>query len=147
MPDEPQINPESVALMQALLARPEVAAVAAAAFRRAHPNAPDAMINAAVFHVVSEGLQATVDWLASIEQFIRDPATGLDHGAVSHVLYHLYNWQQFQALLPLGRDGLLEQLDDIQHLIESEDDPKSAVRVVKELRAALDANLTPPSIE
>src|SRR5687767_5614268 len=122
MPHEPQIDPESVALMQALLARPEVAAAATAAFRRAHPDAPQAMIDAAVFHVVSEGIEATVDWLAAIERFIRDPASGLDYGAVSHVVYHLYNWQQFQALLPLGRDGLRERLGDIQQFLESEYD-------------------------
>ena len=39
--------------------------------------------------------------IAAIERFIRDPTGGLDYGAVSHVVYHLYNWQQFQALLPL----------------------------------------------
>ena len=146
MANEPRVKPESIALMQALLARPEVAAAAREAFRRAYPDAPPAMIDAAVFHVVTDGIGATVDWLAAIERFLRDPAAELDYGAVCHVVYHLYNWQQFQALLPLGRYGLKVRLQDIRHFIENEDDKTAALEVVKQLLSALEGDVAPPGV-
>jgi hypothetical protein len=63
------------------------------------------MVEAAVFHVFRGGVGATLDWLAAAELFLRDPAAGFDHGATWHAVYHLYNWQQFQALLPVGRES------------------------------------------
>jgi len=146
MPLEPQINPESVAMMQALFARPNIIAAATEAFRRAYPDAPPPMIDAAVFHVFSDGIGATVDWLAAIERFLRDPSVGLDAGAVYHVVYHLYNWQQFQALLPLGRDGFKELLQDIREFIE-EDDKTAALRVLKDLLGAVGGDVTPPALD
>jgi hypothetical protein len=146
MHHEPQIEAESVALMQALLARPGVGTAAAEAFRRAYPDAPPAMIDTAVHHVVSEGIQATVDWLAAIERFIRDPSAGLDYGAVWHVVYHLYNWQQFQALMPLlGRDGLKEHLRDVREFLE-ENDKQSALDVLKRLASAIEGDVSPPEV-
>jgi hypothetical protein len=142
----PKVKPESLALMQALLARAGVAKDAAEAFRQAYPDAPKEMINTAVFHVVSEGIEATVDWLAAIEQFLRDPSEGLDYGAVWHVIYHLYNWQQFQVLLPVGRVGLKEQLEDIGQFLE-EGDSESAKQVLKRLSEALSGDARPPDID
>ncbi|WP_425618943.1 hypothetical protein NA78x_002664 [Anatilimnocola sp. NA78] len=103
------------------------------------------MVNAAVHHVVSEGMEATVDWLAAIERFIRDPAEGLDYGAVWHVVYHLYNWQQFQALMPLGRNGLKEHLRDARQFVE-EDNKQAALDVLKRLASAIDGDVGPPGI-
>ncbi len=145
MPREPQINAESVRLMQALLARPDAAAVAAGAFRKAYPDAPQAMIDAAVFHVVIDGVEATVDWLAAVERFIRDPSEGLDFGAVWHVVYHLYNWLQFEALMPMGATGLKEHLGDVKHFIE-EDDKEAALDVLKRLVSAIEGDAGPPGI-
>jgi hypothetical protein len=90
-----------------------------------------------VFHVVSKGIEATIDWLAAIERFLRDPAKGLDYGAVSHLVYHLYNWQQFAALLPIGREGLKERLQDVRQFID-EDDKGAALAVLKGLMQSVE---------
>jgi hypothetical protein len=141
------VNVEAIALMSALLARPDARSAAVEAFRRAYPDAPEAMIITAAFHVATDGIGAAVDWLAAVERFLQNPEAGLDYGATWHLLYHLYNWQQFEALLPIGREGLRERLNDVRTLLESEDDKVAALRVVKELLTSIDGDVTPPKFE
>ena len=105
-----------------LLGRAEVVETATASFRRAYPDAPPHMIETAVFHVFRDGVGAAIEWVAAAERFLRNPVSGFDCGATSHAVYHLHNWQQFQALLPVGRDGVLERLADIKRFL-SENDP------------------------
>lgn len=133
--------------MNALLARPDAASDAREAFRGAYPDAPQSMIETAAFHVATDGIRAAVDWLAAVERFLQAPQSGLDYGATWHLLYHLYNWQQFEALLPIGRAGLLARLDDVRLFLESEDDKESAVRVIKDLLASFGGTVTPPKME
>jgi hypothetical protein len=148
MPHELQIKPESIALMQALLARTAPAADAREAFRHAYPAAPAEMINSAVFHVISDGLGAVVDWLAAVETFLREPKPGGPSGSdLWHVVYHLYNWQQFQALLPVGRADLLEALENAKRSLESDADVVSAIKAVNEVIARLHGSATPPRVE
>ena len=144
---DPQIKPESLALMNALLARTNIAATASAAFRTAYPDAPHAMIDAAIFHVVSEGIEATVDWLAAIETFLRDPSKSFDYGAVLAKcgLYHLYNWQQFQALMPLGRANLKEHLGDVSFFLK-EGNSEAAAAVLERLMSAVSGDVAPPEV-
>jgi len=104
------------------------------------------MIEAAVFHVVSEGIQAAIDWLAAIELFLRDSSKRFDYGATWHIVYHLYNWQQFEALLPIGRDGFQEHLRDIESSI-AEGDSEGAGRIIKELLKSIGGDVRPPDIE
>jgi hypothetical protein len=102
------VRPETWDSIQALLGRTNVAETAASAFRRAYPDAPPHMIDAAVHHVFRDGVGAALDWVAAAERFLRDPSQELDYGATWHVVYHLYNWQQFQALLPANRQFIVE---------------------------------------
>lgn len=104
------------------------------------------MVDTALFHLIEEGIPAAIDWLAAIEKFLRDPTRRPDYGAAWHLLYHLYNWQQFEALLPVGREGVIELLQDIQHFLEAENDPEGALRVVKELRKKFEGNETSPQL-
>jgi hypothetical protein len=62
------------------------------------------------------------------------------------LLYHLYNWQQFQALLPAGREGVLELLGDAKQFLTEEDTP-SARRVLDTLEEMLRGAMNPPEIE
>ena len=97
---------EALKLIDALLARPNAIEDGRIAFAKRFPDAPKEMIDTATFHVCVDGIDAALVWLASIEQFLRTPENGLDYGATWHLLYHLYNWQQFDALLPLGKTGI-----------------------------------------
>lgn len=146
MADEPIASSETLDLVQALLQRTEVCDPAAAAFRQAYPNAPTKMIEAAVFHVYQDGVGAALDWVAAAERFLRDPSSGFNSGATWHAVYHLYNWQQFQALLPIGRDGVLERLADLKHFL-AENDSEAAVAVVKQLDEMFRGGVHPPAVE
>src|SRR5947208_1039480 len=97
-----------------MLTRAEVVEAATAGFRTAYPDAPPHMIEAGVYHVFRDGVGDALEWVAAAEQFLRDPGEGFDYGKTWHVVYHLYNWLQFQALLPIGREGVLDRLSDIQ---------------------------------
>jgi hypothetical protein len=132
-------------LVNALIGRTEMIAAAKEAFHKAYPDAPQHMIEAAVFHVFSDGVWAALDWVAAAERFLRDPSHGLDNAATCHLLYHLYNWQQFEALLPTGRGGLLDRLNDIKHFLDEGDD-KAAREVLKQLEKMFTGDLTPPQI-
>lgn len=103
------------------------------------------MIEAAIFHVFRDGVEAALDWVAAAERFLRNPDEGFDDRATWHAVYHLYNWQQFQALLPIGRHGVLDRLADIK-LFLSEDNRKAAAAVVKQLEEMFRGDVQPPGI-
>ncbi len=145
MADEPLTSPETLDLVHALLGRAGVAETAAAAFRKAYPDAPPQMVEAAVLHVYRDGVGAALDWVASAERFLRDPASGFDYGATWHVVYHLYNWQQFQALLPIGRKGVLDRLADLR-LFLTEGSTEAAAAVVKQLEELFRGDVQPPAL-
>ena len=145
MKEEPLASSETLELIRALLARSEVIECASAAFRQKYPDAPSQMIEAAVFHVFRDGVGAALDWVAASERFLRNPDKGLDYGATWHAIYHLYNWTQFEALLPIGRAGVLERLADIKFFL-SESDTVAAAGVVKQLEELFRGNVSPPVV-
>jgi hypothetical protein len=145
MTEERIISPETWELVEALMDRSDLAKTAAAAFRHAYPDAPDHMIETAVFHVFGDGVGAALEWVAATEKFLRDPSHGLDHGATWHIIYHLYNWQQFQALLPIGREETLSRLEDLK-LFLSENNPEAALGVVKQLEEHFRGDVGPPGV-
>jgi hypothetical protein len=137
---------EALQLIDALLARPNAAADARKAFAAQFPDAPKEMIDTAAFHVCVDGIEAALIWLASIECFLRNPENKVDKGATWHLLYHLYNWQQFESLLPLGKSGITEQLNDVKTFLE-ESDPEAAKLTIEHLLKRVSGSLTPPNLE
>jgi hypothetical protein len=140
------LKPESWELVAALVQRPDLADAVRAALKQAYPEAPPAMIDTATFHLAVDGVDAAIDWLAAVERFLREPGKGLDYAATCHLLYHLFNWQQFQSLLPYGRAGMLEWLEQAKfHLSES--DTKAAGVALKQIEEMFQGGLQPPLIE
>lgn len=146
MAGELVVRAETLELVNALIGRSEVVTAATTAFRRAYPDAPQHMIEAAVFHVFVDGITAALDWVAAAERFLRHPGAGFDPGATSHVVYHLYNWKLFEALLPIGRAGILERLSDIKELL-SQHDTEAAAGVVRQLEELFGGGSQPPIVE
>jgi hypothetical protein len=146
MPQERIVRPETLELVQALLGRAGIIEAATVAFRRAYPDAPGHMIETAVHHVIWDGVGAALDWVAAVERFLRDPSEEIDYGATWHAVYHLYNWQQFQALLPIGRQGVLDRLADIK-LFLSENNPEAAAGVVAQLEELFQGDVQPPAVD
>jgi hypothetical protein len=137
---------DSWELVAALVQRPDLADVVRTALKQAYPEAPPAMIDTATFHVAVDGVYAAIDWLAAVERFLREPSKEIDYGATCHLLYHLYNWQQFQILLPHGRAGMLEWLEEAKfHL--SEGDTKAVGVALKQIEEMFKGGLQPPQIE
>ncbi len=71
---------KALELIGALLARQDAKGDANTAFAKKYPDAPKEMIHAATFHVCVDGIDAALDWLASIEEFLQNPETGLCSG-------------------------------------------------------------------
>ena len=133
-------------LATALLQRVDRVSDAENAFRRKFPTAPNEMIQTAVFHVYVDGPDSVISWLADAELFLRDPLHNLSSGVTSHLLYHVYNWLQFRALLPEGKSGVLELLKELkQHARDGELD--AVQQAVKELEELLDGNIGAPDIQ
>lgn len=130
----------------ALARRLDLADAARTAFQKAYPNAPQSMIDTATFHVAVDGVGAAFDWLAAVERFLREPHLGFDGGATWHLLYHLYNWQQFQNLLPEGRAGMIEWVAQAKQML-AEGDSVAAGEALKQLEAMLQGGLQPPDFE
>ncbi len=139
------VTPEKMVLVNALLERVDVIDNATVAFQQAYPDAPPQMIDAAVLHVYRDGVGAALDWVSAAEQFLRNPAEGLDSGATWHIVYHLYNWHQFQALLPIGREGVLDRLSDLKLFI-SQNNPDAAAGVVNHLEELFRGDVEPPGV-
>ncbi len=140
------MTPETRSLVEALWARPDLTQAGRGALARAFPEAPPAMLDTAAFHLFTDGCTAAFGWLASLERFLRQPENGLDSGATWHLLYHLYNWQQVEALLPFSPSGLAERLTDAKQFL-SEGDLEAAERVLTDLQAAVNGELRPPKVE
>jgi hypothetical protein len=146
VPEDRVVSAETMELVNALIGRSQVVDDATSAFRRAYPDAPQHMIETAVFHVFVDGIGAALEWVAAAERFIRNPGAGFDSGATSHVVYHLYNWKLFEVLLPIGRAGILERLTDIKLLL-SERDTEAAAGVVRQLEELFGGGSQPPIVE
>ncbi|MBN3874153.1 hypothetical protein [Nostoc sp. JL33] len=121
-------------IIRTLLQRSNLSSQAKQAFRQAYPNAPEEMLKTAVFHTYVDGIEAVIDWLVDLELFLREPSHQLDIGVTYHLLYHLYNWYQFNALLPDGKAGVLERLKEIKDL-PSDGDIKAILTAVEELES------------
>ncbi|OYP34331.1 hypothetical protein [Rhodopirellula sp. MGV] len=137
---------EVLQLIDALLARPDAIGDARAAFARRFPDAPKEMIDTATFHVCVDGIDAALAWLASIEKFLQKPDDGLAYGATWHLLHHLYNWQQFESLLPLGKTGIADHLGDIRTFLD-EPNPDAARQTIDHLLKCLSGDLESRSME
>ncbi|HEY7120535.1 MAG TPA: hypothetical protein VH475_28380 [Tepidisphaeraceae bacterium] len=137
-------TPEKLDLIRALCERTDLSLAGRQAFRQAHPDAPPEMTDTAAFHVYTDGVGAAIDWLADAERFLRDPTRPLDYGCTWHLIYHLYNWLQFTALLPVGRTGLLGKLAEIRKSLD-EGDTESAKEELSDLES-LFGDRAPPNI-
>ncbi len=104
-------------IIRTLLQRQNLSGEAKQSFQQAYPDAPEEMLETAVFHTYVDGIGAAIDWLVDLELFLREPDHKLDIGTTYHLLYHLYNWYQFHELLPDGKAGVLERLKEIKELI------------------------------
>lgn len=133
-------------LAKALMARPDRIRDGQAALRAKYPRAPDAMIHTATFHVYVDGVPAVVDFLAEAELAIREPGHVIGSGAASELLYHVYNWLQFRALLPDGRADLLDLVRQMRQAVE-EDDREFIRATLKELEDVVDGTRDLPDVD
>jgi hypothetical protein len=101
-----------------LLQRSNLRDEAKQALRQVYPDAPEGMLETAIFHTYVDGVRAAIDWLVDLELCLREPKREPDTGVTYHLLYHLYNWSQFSALLPEGKTGVLERLKEIKALVK-----------------------------
>jgi hypothetical protein len=134
---------EALRLIDSLLARPDAIYDARCAIAERFPDAPIEMIDTATFHLCVDGIDAALVWLATIEQFLQKPDNGLDYGATWHLLYHLYNWQQFEALLPLGKLGIAKHLEDVIALLDASN-PDAAKQTIVHLIECIRGDLESP---
>lgn len=112
---------ERRALVAALLARPKRRPEGRAALRAVYPHAPESMTDTAAHHLFGDGVDAAVDMLAAAELMLRQPGKELDHGTVYHLAYHLYNWLQFIALLPDGKQQLVDLIAQLKEAVAEND--------------------------
>ena len=137
---------ESLELIRFLLARRDAIGHAHKAFSTKFPEAPKEMVHAATFHVCVDGIDAALDWLASIERFLQNPHTGICSGATWHLLHHVYSWQQIEALMPLGKSGIIGQLSDIKKYLE-ESETEAAKEAIDDLLKCLTGDVELPRSE
>ncbi|MBP0028877.1 hypothetical protein [Roseofilum sp. Guam] len=128
-------------ILKSLVERTNLTRDAREAFKKAYPNAPDAMIEVAIFHVYVDGIGAALDWLVSVEEFLRNPNSQMDG---SHLLYHLYNWHQLVALLPEGSPRIIELIEDIKVYL-NENEFQAALDSVEELEDRFKGQLNHPN--
>jgi hypothetical protein len=114
---------------------------------KAYPTAPEEMLLTARFHLYVDGADAVLDWLAETARFLQSADESPPNcGTTYHLLYHVYNWWQFESILPSGKLGLKEMVKEIHDLIE-EGDPKTALGHVKILEEMIEGNVDVPKID
>ena len=133
-------------LAWALLRRPRRGVNGLEAFRLKYPSAPAAMLATAVHHVYVDGPDAVIDFLAEAELAIREPAHEIGYGTSWHLLYHVYNWLQFRAILPEGKTDLVELVKQLKQAV-AEDDRDFIVATLQELGDLVDGSRQAPDFE
>ncbi|MCZ7647912.1 MAG: hypothetical protein M5U26_22080 [Planctomycetota bacterium] len=116
------------------------------ALRRRFPNATEADLRTAHFHLYFELPEAMRDLLANLEESLRSNEEAPDHGRAFHVLYHLFNWIQFEALVPKGPEELKSLVEDVEVSIK-EGDLDSAHSILKAIKDRLEGHELPPRID
>lgn len=124
----------------------DVSEQAAKVLRREFPNAPESMINTAIFHVYTDGVDAALDWLVAASEAISEGSPLPDDGTTWHLLYHIFNWYQFRELMPEGSQGLLDWIEGLEESVK-EDDREAILHHAKGIRDILDASRPQPKIE
>ena len=132
-------------LAEALMSRPSRRSDGFAAIRLAFPTAPEEMARTAAHHLYGDGPEAAVDFLAAAELMIREPSKDLDGSATVHLAYHLYNWMQFRALLPEGRQEILDLVKQLREAVE-ENDMEFVRATLESLEDVVDGHRTSPDI-
>jgi len=107
------------------------------ALQHRFPTAPETMINTAAFHLYEDTPQAVIDFVADAELALRDPDHEFDLGVSEHILSHVYNWLQFEPLLPTATEDMLELLKQIQECV-ADDDKEGLLQTVDEFREILE---------
>ncbi|WP_107668627.1 hypothetical protein [Cyanothece sp. BG0011] len=135
---------EKLELIKALMERKDIHLEAKKAFRLAYPNAPDKMIDTAIFHIYVDGIHAALDWLTEAELFLQNPENTITEGSTFHLIYHLYNWLQFKTLLQDTKEDIVEKLNDVKAALE-DDDKDAAFELLEELKEQFNGGLNAPS--
>jgi hypothetical protein len=132
-------------LAEALMSRRSRRNEGFAAIRQAFPNAPEEMAHTAAHHLFGDGPEAAIDFLAAAELMIREPSKELDGSATVHLAYHLYNWMQFRALLPEGRQDVLDLVKQLREAVE-ENDMEFVRATLESLEDVVEGHRTAPDV-
>ena len=132
-------------LALALLARPQRAEDGLASLRLRFPSAPSSMVHTAAHHVYQDGPEAVIDFLADAELAIREADHDLDMGVTWELLYHLYNWLQFRAVLPQGKQDLVDLVAELKEFTKDKD-WDAVAKTVQELEDLVEGDRTPPDV-
>ena len=89
--------------------------------RKKYPAAPDEMLRAAAFHVYFDLPTQMIEFAAKIELSLRKNDADDFYAEIYGVLYNLYNALMFERIVPEGKAGLLELLDEIQECLKAKD--------------------------
>ena len=132
-------------LALALLARPQRAEDGLASLRRRFPSASSSMLHTAAHHVYQDGPDAVIDFLADAELAIREADHDLDMGVTWELLYHVYNWLQFRAVLPEGKQDLVDLVAELKEFTKDKD-WDAVAKTVQELEDLVEGDRTPPDV-
>jgi hypothetical protein len=133
-------------MVQALFARPNWAADGRALVKELYPSASAPAVSTGAHHLFVDGPDALLRMLAALELSLRTREWKVDYGVVWEVLYHVYNWQQFEALLPGGSSELREFVDEALQFIQ-DGEVEAARSHLEEIRDRLDGHRDMPSFE
>lgn len=111
--------------------------------RQRYPDAPDALLRAAAYHLYGELVGAFISALAQIERTLRGSENGLGEPHVSDSAYHLYNWLQLEALLPWARADFFAELKALKECL-SDDDVKGARELLETIFQQFEGSSPPP---
>ena len=89
--------------------------------RKEQPETSDVILRSVAFDIYEEIPEAIIDLLAWLELSLQDKKYGLHHGIVYDVLGHIYDWLLFDALLPCGKQKVIETLSEIKEAIKTGD--------------------------
>ena len=115
--------------------------------RKEQPETSEVILRSVASDIYEEIPEAIIDLLAWIEWSLQEKKYGLHHGIVYDVLGHIYGWLLFDALLPYGKQEVLDTLSEIKEAIKTGDKEWAMDKITYLVDFFEGGPVSPPSLD
>lgn len=125
---------DKLEIVQALFKRTNPQQDAINIFRKKYPRASEEILHTLSHHLYVDGHDDLLNMLCELELFLRGETSHIDYGRISNIMYHLYNYQLVEGMMPDSAQDVIDDIKEVKSLInEDKPDIESINRILDDL--------------